>query len=105
MQSNLKMIQVQVFIDAEDIYDGRSLHEYIMRYLLHHKIHGATMFTGTMGFGAHHHLHHPEQLAASDSQPIMITFVDEASLVNNVIPHLKSVVKQGLIIAHEVNAL
>jgi PII-like signaling protein len=105
MQSNQGMKQVQIFIDVEDVWEGEALSENILRYLLHHEIRGATMFKGMVGFGARHHLHHPERVAASDSQPVMITFIDVDAHVDAVLPYLKSVVRQGIILQHQVEVV
>ncbi len=96
------MIEVRIFVDNENLYGNEKVDEYIMRYLLHHQINGATLFRGEMGFGRHHHLHTPRKLGGSDALPVMIVFVDEEENVRKVIPHLKEVVAGGLIITHSV---
>ena len=99
------MLEVKIFIDTEDLYESSALHESILRYLLHHGIKGATLFRGVMGFGAHHHLHEPRRFAASDAVPMMIVFVDDEEIVRKVLPALKEMIAEGLIIAHTVEKL
>ncbi|HUN65040.1 MAG TPA: DUF190 domain-containing protein [Bacteroidota bacterium] len=96
------MLEVKLFIDADDLHESTPLYEHIMRYLMHHEIYGATLFTGSMGFGSHHHLHEPKRIAASDPVPVLIIFIDEEEKVRRVIPHLKEVMPGGLITAHRV---
>lgn len=96
------MTEVKIFFDDEDMHQGMGMDEYIMRYLLHHHVHGATMFRGTMGFGSHHHLHTPGRIGGTDAVPVMILFIDEDDIVRRVLPHLKEVVAEGLITTHEV---
>lgn len=99
------MLEVKIFIDAEDMYDGKKRDEYILRYLMHHHVRGATAFLGSMGYGAHHHLNEPGHIGASDALPVMIMFVDEESRVQHIFPHLKEVVGDGLIITNIVNRI
>ncbi len=99
------MLQIQIFLDEEDLHEGRPLHEQILRYLMHHKIMGATMFKGYKGFGSQHHLHEPQKVAASDALPVMIVFIDEDEKVKAVLPHLKELVAGGLMTGQKVERL
>ncbi len=99
------MLQVQIFLDEEDLHQEQPLYEHILRYLLHHNMMGATMFRGVMGFGSHHHLHTPRKLAGSEPAPVMIVFVDEEKKVDGVMPYLKQVIAEGLIIAQRVERI
>lgn len=92
------MIQVQMFFDEDDRYDDSSMYEYLMRYLIHHEIKGATLFSAMGGFGSKHHLHFPRKLGAADEGPLMLLFIDSEEKVRNVLPHLKAVLRQGLIV-------
>lgn len=96
------MIEVNIFIDEDDFYEGIPAHEHIMRWLMHHNIAGATIFHGKMGYGRKMHLHHADTFASTDETPIMIVFIDEKSNVMQVLPHIKEVVKEGLVICKEV---
>jgi uncharacterized protein len=96
------MLEVKIFLDTEDMYGEHPLHEHITRYLLHHEIRGATLFSGIMGFGSHHHLHAPRRILASDAVPVMILFVDEEVKVRRVLGYLKSILPEGLITLHTV---
>lgn len=96
------MLEVSVYLDEDDRYEGKPLHEYIVRHLMHHGILGATVIAAMMGYGHKHHLHHPDKLGAVDERPIMILFVDEEAKVHAILPHIKEVVKEGLIIIKRV---
>lgn len=99
------MLEVQIFLDEEDQYHGKPMHEHILRFLMHHRISGATMFKGAMGFGSHHHLQAPTKLGASDALPIVIFFVDDDDRVEVLLPQLKEIVSEGLIVAHRVERI
>ncbi len=91
------MKEVTIFVDEEDLHESTPLHEYIMRYLMHHNIRGASIFAATVGFGHKHHLNRPRRLGGTDEGPLMILFIEEEQKVQLVLPHLKEVVRNGLI--------
>lgn len=96
------MIEVKIFLDEADLHETKPLHEYIMRYLMHHNIIGASVFEAYEGFGRKHHLHHLKELGTVDETPLMILFIDEEEKVNSVLSHLKEIVKEGLIVTSAV---
>ena len=96
------MLQAQIFIDKDELHGSQPLFEYILRFLIRHKIKGATAFRGQIGFGSNQHLKRPDDLFSFDEPPIMITFIDEDEKVINTISQLRKEFKNGLIITHPV---
>jgi PII-like signaling protein len=99
------MLEVSVFLDQDDRYGKDPADEHIVRYLMHHGIMGASVFTGSMGFGRKRHLHHPRSLGAVDECPVMILFIDEEEKAQKVLPHIKEVVHEGLIVSRRVERI
>jgi PII-like signaling protein len=99
------MLEITLFLDEDDRYEGTQMQEHIMRYLMHHGIMGASVFAATMGYGHKHHLHRPKGLGTSDEGPIMIVFIDDEAKVKTVLPHLKEIVREGLIVAKSVDRI
>lgn len=99
------MVEIKFFLDENDLYQDKPKHEYIMRYLMHHSIMGASVFSAIIGYGHKHHLHHPQNLGNVDENPIMIMFIDEEEKVEQVLPHLKEVLNQGLIVKTKVEQI
>lgn len=48
------------------------------------------------------HLHYPREIGASGEGPIMILFIDEEEKIRGLLPHLKEVVAEGLIVLKKV---
>ncbi len=96
------MVEVKIFLDEADQYEGKPMHEQVMRYLMHHNIAGASVFSAMMGYGRKHHLHSPRKIGGMDEEPVMILFIDEEEKVRAVMPHLKEIVKEALIVQRTV---
>ena len=99
------MLEISMFLDEDDSYQDKPMHEYILRYLMHHQILGASLFEARFGYGHKHHLHKPRSFGAVDEGPIMIIFIDEEEKVNTVLPHLKEVLGDGLMISKKVERI
>jgi PII-like signaling protein len=96
------MLEVQLFFDEDDRYEGKPLHQHVLRYLMHEKIAGASLFAALMGYGVKHRLHEPRRLSGSDEGPLLLVFIDEEDRVRAVLPYLKEVVREGLIVVRTV---
>jgi uncharacterized protein len=96
------MIQAQIFIDKDDLYQNRKLHEFVMEFLLSKKVSGATAFEGLSGFGSNLQLQRPDRLFSFDEPPMLITFIDEEEKAKSVLKELRELFKGGLIITTHV---
>ncbi len=96
------MLQAQIFIDEDELFGTKSLHEFIVQFLIAQKIKGLTVFKGISGFGSNNHFHRPNDLFSFDETPILITFIDDTEKVKAVLTALRVEVKSGFIITNEV---
>lgn len=99
---NTSFLEITLFLDEDAMYKSKPQHEHILHYLMQHNISGATVFTGAIGFGRSHRLHKPGLLGSTDPRPLMLIFVDEEAKVRAVLPHIKEVMKNSLIIMKQV---
>jgi uncharacterized protein len=99
------MVEIKIFLDEGDRHGDTLMYEYIMRYLMHHQIQGACILPVFAGFGSKHHLHLPKSLGSMDEVPLVLLFIDEEEKVNLVLPHLKEIIKKGLIVRTNVELL
>ena len=95
-------MQAQIFIDKDDLFGDRKLHEFVMDFLLSHKVIGATSFEGHSGFGPDHQLQRPDRLFSFDEPPMVVTFIDEDEKTKSVIRELRELFKGGLIVTSQV---
>lgn len=96
------MLQVQIFIDKDELRGMKPLHEYLLNFLIRHHIIGATVFQGLMGIGEKQHVNRPNTLFSFDEVPLMITFVDEEKKVRHILTELRKEYKGGFIVTNQV---
>jgi PII-like signaling protein len=98
MNPPVKMLVI--YVDESDIWgDAHTpLYEAIVRRLRQLEIAGATVQTGIMGFGRHQKVHHKRLFGISDDRPVVITAVDSEVKLRKVLPEIRGMVQEGLIV-------
>ena len=95
-----------ILVDESDTWGEHALYEGITRKLEHLEAPGATVQAGIMGFGSHHRIHRKRLFGVSDDRPISITVVAEESLLRDkVIPAIRPMVAEGLILLLDVEVV
>jgi hypothetical protein len=87
-----------MFVNETDRWNDAPLYQAIVMRLRQLNIAGATAQTGIIGFGHHHVLHHKGLFGISDDRPVTITVVDEERKIRAVLPELRTMVREGLIL-------
>jgi len=87
-----------IYADETDMWGTGTLYEAIVRRLRQLGVAGATVHDGMMGFGSHMKVHHKRLFGISDDKPIVITVVDNEQKIREVLPEIRSMVKEGLIV-------
>jgi PII-like signaling protein len=87
-----------LFVNETDMWHGRPLYQAIVERLHQLRIAGATAQTGLMGFGHHMRMHHKGLFGISDDRPITIVVVDEESKLRAVLPEMRQMLREGLIV-------
>ncbi len=96
MKAPVKMLQI--YVDETDLWGTVPLYEAIVRRLRQLGVNGATAATGMMGFGSHMKVHHKRLFGVSDDRPVIITVVDSESVLREVVPEIRGMVKEGLVV-------
>lgn len=94
-----------VFVDETDMAGELPLYEFIIRRLFQLGVRGATVQIGAMGFGSHHRVHRKRLLGISDDRPVIISAVDAEEKLRSVLPELRPLVQEGLIILMDVEVI
>ncbi len=96
------MKQASIFFDKDKYFSDKPMGDYLMEFLVDHKVIGATIFRGEAGFGENQQIKRPGQLFSFDDPPMVITFVDEDEKVQQVLTELRKKVKSGFIVVSQV---
>jgi uncharacterized protein len=96
---------LRIFIGEADKCNGKPLYEEIIHLAKKSKLAGATAIKGFMGFGCKSHMHTANLLRLSEDLPIIIEIVDSEEKINQFIPQLDVMVKEGLITLEKANVI
>ena len=96
---------LRIFIGEADKFNGKPLYEEIVLLAKKNGLAGATAIKGFMGFGCKSHMHTMKLLRLSEDLPIVIEIVDSEEKINQFIPQLDVMVKEGLITLEKANVI
>ena len=103
MKPPIKMLLV--YVDETDVYRTGPLYEAIIRRLRQLGVNGATAVAGMMGFGAHGKVHRKRLFGIPDDKPVMITAIDSEPVIREVLPEIRGMVKEGLVVLLDVEVI
>lgn len=96
MKAPVKMLLI--YLDETDLWHAQPLYEAIVRRVRQAGLSGATVQHGIMGFGSHRKVHHKRLFGISDDKPVVITVVDEEPSIRAILPEIRGMVKEGLVV-------
>ncbi len=96
---------LRIFVGEQDQWQGRPLHEAIVNEAKSLKMAGATVLRGMMGFGCKAHVHTAKMLELSYDLPIVIELVDTEEKINQLLPKLDEMVREGLVTIEKVQVI
>lgn len=97
MTINEDGILLRVFIGESDRYEHKPLFEAIVRKVRELGLSGATVLRGVEGFGANSVVHRASLLEMSMDLPIVVEIVDTEPKIKTLLPHLETMVQEGMI--------
>jgi PII-like signaling protein len=97
MTINENGVLLRVFIGESDKFGQKPLYEAIVEKARELGLAGATVLRGTEGFGARSVVHRSDLLLMSTDLPIVIEIVDSEDKIKLLLPHLETMVREGLI--------
>ena len=96
---------LRIFIGEQDKWRGQPLYEAIIHLAKKEGMAGATAIKGFMGFGCKSRMHTAKLLRLSEDLPVIIEMVDSEEKINQFLPRLDGMVKEGLITLERVNVI
>lgn len=95
-------VQVTMYLNEADEWQGRPLHLEILNYLRRENVAGATVLHAVAGFTGRSGVQTTSLVDAGGQLPIVLTFVDTDEHVNRVLPALKQMAAHRLIVSENV---
>lgn len=95
-------VKISVYINEADEWHKQPLHLEILRMLHDQGIAGATVLHAVAGFTGHENVHTTTLVDVDTRLPLVIEFIDSAGAVERVLPLLKELAGQRLIVRQQV---
>jgi PII-like signaling protein len=102
MKINENGVLLRVFAGESDRFENRPLYAAIVHKARELGLAGATVLRGSEGFGANSVVHKSALLEMSTDLPIVIEIVDTDEKIQLLLPHLETMVKEGMITMEHV---
>lgn len=97
-----RALLLRIFVGEADKHGHEALYKHLVKLLRERGLRGATAHRGIMGFGAKSVLHAANPIRLSQDLPVVIEAVDRAERIEAVLPEVVALVKEGLVLTHEV---
>jgi uncharacterized protein len=96
---------LRIFIGESDRHGQKPLYESIVLQAREAGLAGATVLRGVMGFGKHSVLHTAKILRLSEDLPMIIEIVDSLEKIEEFLPVLDALIKDGLVTIEKVKVI
>jgi PII-like signaling protein len=95
-------VQVTMYLTERDSWQHHPLHLEILKYLRAENVYGAVAFHAVAGFLGRGRVHTAHLVEAGGELPVVVSFVDTDEHVSRVMPKLKEMAAQRLIVRENV---
>ena len=95
-------VQVTIYLSESDKWKNRPLHLEILNYLREENVYSAIVFHAVAGFFGRQRVKSASLVDAGGKLPIVLTFVDRDEHVDRVLPKIKEMAAQRLIVRENV---
>ncbi len=96
---------VRVFFGEDAKYQGKPLYRYVVEFCRKKGIAGATVFRGILGYGKSSVIHKASIFSLSSDLPIVVEIVDCEEKIQEILPELSKLVKDGIITLERVRII
>jgi PII-like signaling protein len=96
---------LRIFVGESDKYGHHPLYESIVLKAREKGLAGATVVRGAMGFGKNSILHTAKILRLSEDLPMIVEIVDSLEKIEQFIPQLDEMVRDGLVTLEKVRII
>lgn len=105
MKQQFQGSMLRIHFGESDKWQGKPLHEAIVAKCKELGMAGATVYRGIEGYGTSTRIHHASHWTFSTDAPIMLSVVDTDEQIKKLIPHLDTMVEEGLVVLSAVDVI
>jgi PII-like signaling protein len=98
-------VLVRIFFGEDNKYEGKPLYKHLVEFCKSKGIAGATVFRGILGYGKSSVLHKASLFKLSSDLPIVVEIIDCQEKIDQVLPEIAQMVKDGLITMEKVKVI
>jgi PII-like signaling protein len=96
---------MRVYIGESDIWQGKPLHEALVRAMRAHDLAGVTVYRGILGYGAHRRVHRDRPFHLSHDASVMLSVIDTEEKLRGFLPIVETMVEEGLVVLSDVDII
>ena len=96
---------LRIFIGTEHSYGHKPLYEAIVLAAREHHLAGATVLSGSLGFGASSRIHTTKILRLSEDLPVVVEIVDTPEKIAAFLPVVDAMMEKGLMTLERVSVI
>jgi PII-like signaling protein len=100
-----KARMMRIYIGESDQWQGKPLHEALMRAMRANDLAGVTVYRGILGYGAHRRVHKDKAFHLSHDASIMLSVVDTEEKLQSFLPLVDKMVQEGLVVLSDVEIM
>jgi uncharacterized protein len=105
MKEKFEARMLRIHFGESDKWQGQPLHEAIVAKCQELGMAGATIYRGIEGYGSSTRIRHASPWRLSRDAPMMVSIIDTEEQIEKLLPHLDTMVGEGLIAASKVHAI
>jgi len=105
MKEQFQARMLRIHFGEDDKWQGKPLHEAIFARCRELGIAGATVYRGIEGYGTSTRIHHASFWSLSKDAPIVLNIIDTEEQIAKLLPHLDTMVEEGLIATSRVDVI
>jgi PII-like signaling protein len=103
MKEQFEAQLLRIYFGESDKWQGKPLHEAILAKCLELGMENAVVYRGIEGYGSSTRIHRASLWKLSRDAPMMLSVIDTEDQIAKLIPHLDTMVGEGLIVRSKVD--
>lgn len=100
-----KRKELKIYIDSDDIFEGRPLYEALLILAKEQGVAGATVVKAVAGMGAHSELHSFSVWALNQQLPLIVAIIDTAEKIEGFLKAAEPLIEEGLVTMNDIEVV